>query len=1076
MPPATVLRTFALATALALGSVATVAVGRAELTPASGPLDALAFEDPRLMAATDTAPFAAEVAAPGMGAAWAAFQARAGSAWRAVLDPRSGLLASAEGVGIPWLLAAAPAGDDRATLAALEARARLELVSLAAAFGLTPADRLLLAAGRSGRMGDAGWNLDFDLERDGLPVEGARIVFRLNHGNLIQLGAEGLPAPGLPTPRPALDAAAARLAAARYLQNNDLPLAPDRLSLVPIRLADSSAASGFIAGRGRGLAVVWSFRFSRPKEPGTWQLRVDAASGVVLALRNLNLDGDARGGAYLVSPEVGGQQTLPMPWADVGNGQFANGAGHHTATGFTSHLDGPYVRVLDTCGAIGLAADWRGDVDFGSSPGSDCSTPGFGGSGNTAAARTQYYQVNRAKESARAWLPDNDWLNQSLTVNVNLPQTCNAYWNGSTLNFFRSGAGCANTGEIAAVALHEYGHGLDTYDGSEPVGERSTGETYGDFTSALLLHRSCIGPGFRAVSCGGNGDACTDCTGVRDIDWAKHVSNTPATVPGFVQPLCPYSPTGYYGVCGQEGHCESYVGSEALWDVANRDLPDPASAGAWATTERLWYLSRATATGAFACTPSEPVWSADGCNIGSLWKTFRAADDDDGNLANGTPHSCQLFAAFDRHGIACASDPGANLCASACTPPASPSLTTTAGRLKVAVTWSDAGTGTTYDVYRSELSCDAGLIRVAANRPTTSWEDGVVAAGQTYFYRVIAHAAGDAGCAAPPSACQSAVPNAPFCAPPATPGNLVATVTGLNQVALTWSAVPDADGYNLYRSIDGGPVTLIATADATSHLDRYLTPGSSLVYTVRAHADGCESTAASDPASAQLAACGNTLVARQIFAAPPDPPWSVGRLGGAGSNEWRGQQECDGSGVFRYGGVACTDDYSDLQHVWAAAPAIPIPAASGATRLTLYHRFAFEPDWDGGRIAIRLPGGPLVYADATAIVSGLGYNGALRQGAPSAPPEGTPIFTGTQADVVSSVIDLDRTCDLATGGTTGCAGLAIEPAFVAMSDTSVTADGWFLDRLDVTACRSDVGLGKDGFESGNLDGWTDFAP
>ena len=32
---------------------------------------------------------------------------------------------------------------------------------------------------------------------------------------------------------------------------------------------------------------------------------------------------------------------------------------------------------------------------------------------------------------------------------MNLNQTCNAFWNGSTVNFYRSGGGCRNTGEIA---------------------------------------------------------------------------------------------------------------------------------------------------------------------------------------------------------------------------------------------------------------------------------------------------------------------------------------------------------------------------------------------------------------------------------------------------------------------------------------------------------------------------------------------------------------------------------------------------------------------------------------------------
>ena len=113
----------------------------------------------------------------------------------------------------------------------------------------------------------------------------------------------------------------------------------------------------------------------------------------------------------------------------------------------------------------------------------------------------------------------------------------------------------------------------------------------------------------------------------------------------------------------KEGHCESLVSSGALFDLGAFDLqagcggrnalfPDWScpgaggpynSAGAWGVTDRLWYLSRPMANQAFTCNIG--ALTSNGCNAGSNWKTFRAVDDDDGNLANGTPHSCQLAAA-----------------------------------------------------------------------------------------------------------------------------------------------------------------------------------------------------------------------------------------------------------------------------------------------------------------------------------------------------------------------------------------------------------------------------------------------
>src|SRR6202035_2733054 len=308
-------------------------------------------------------------------------------------------------------------------------------------------------------------------------------------------------------------------------------------------------------------------------------------------------------------------------------GGFSNSGGIYNFTSgtVTSTLNGQFVKITDTCGAISQASDANGNIAFGTSSGTDCTTPGHGGAGNTHASREQFYQVNRIKEVVKGWLPANTWLTQQLTVNVTLNQTCTAYWNGSTLNFFKSGGGCGNTGEIAGVSLHEFGHGIDQNDGTGTAADGATGESYGDTTAIIALHASCLGAGFLGSNCGGYGDACTSCTAVRDADFAKHVSNTPATGANFIGVHCPAG-SGGTGPCGKEVHCESYVPTETIWDFANRDLPNPGTGPAWTTLDRLWYLSRNTATSAFSCTPS--TFATNGCGTGSLWETMRAVDDD----------------------------------------------------------------------------------------------------------------------------------------------------------------------------------------------------------------------------------------------------------------------------------------------------------------------------------------------------------------------------------------------------------------------------------------------------------------
>ncbi|MFN7942727.1 MAG: Ig-like domain-containing protein [Thermoanaerobaculia bacterium] len=723
---------------------------------------------------------------PDIETAWQGFALDAGGQWVAYVDRRSGYVEYTEGSGIPWVPGRGnqltkedfqrdSGGAVRVDLTALDQKARALLPQVDSMLGVRGAT-LVLNQGRSGQPAAHVWFVDYDVQVGGLTVEGARVVFTINNGNLVSIGSENLPSPGTRVPERRVDRGTARELLGRYLGGwdlNDNFVDRGTYKLFPSALRDDRFPESFEPGKGRGVVGVWEFVFKREGVVGTWRARVDGATGEVLEFGDMNDYGSANGGTYQADRPAT-ERVLPLPWANVATGVYTNSAGIFSGTTGTTTLNGQYVRISDTCGSISKAADGTGLLALGSGTGTDCTTPGSGGAGNTHASRTQFYNINRIKEKGRSWLPSNTWLTQQVTVNVNLNQTCNAYWDGSALNFFKSGGGCANTGELPGVSLHEFGHGLDTNDGSGDPPDNGSGETTGDFTAALITHQSCIGNGFLGSSnCGGYGDACTACSGVRDIDYAKHSSNTPATVANFTQTKCP-APSAqapnYVGPCGRdaiargqtskkkEGHCESYVSSEALWDLAARDLPSPGSGSAWAIEDRLWYLSRSTSTGHFQCNVSGTTWTSDGCVTGSLFRVFRTIDDDNGNLADGTPHGGAIYAAMNRHGIACASDAGAQTTFAAVTPPAAPSLSVTAGDNSAALSWS--GSSGVYDVYRNETGCSAGFVKAANDVASTSYTDNNVANGVTYYYQVVAQPSGNEAAASSPSTCLSVTPAA----------------------------------------------------------------------------------------------------------------------------------------------------------------------------------------------------------------------------------------------------------------------------------------------------------------------------
>ena len=828
--------------------------------------------------------------APNVPDAWGRFQSEAGGTWVGYIDRRSGYLEFAEGSGWPWIpgagnnlsdgdIASFLGASGAVDLATMDRVARAFFPQVSSLLGVEAKD-LKLSEGRSGPMSDYLWYVDYDVYRGGWKIEGARVMFRINHGNLVQFGTEGVPPPGVVAPFPRLSRDEAVQAVAGYIGGfSDLDALVDQGTLQMMTRAkiDPTTVDRFRPGDGYGLLPIWQLSFRRKGTVGTWRARVDALNGRIVEFGDVNEYAQAKEGVVLVQSSLG-ETSKPVPFTNVSTGGFTNSAGVYSFTNVatTSSLNGQYVRPIDSCGAISLAADGMGNFDFGSSAASDCSTPGFGGAGNTRSSRTQFYWVNRVKEVGRGWLPAVAWLSAQLTTNVNLNQTCNAYWNGSTLNFFKSGGGCGNTGELPSVSLHEYGHGLDSNDGTGSPPENGSGETVGDWTASLATHLSCIGSGFRATNCGGYGNACTSCTGVRDIDWAKHTANVGSTVQNFTQTTCPQPSAqrpNYVGPCGlnaigtgvltnkREGHCESYISSQALWDLANRDLPSPGTGGAWSISDRLWYLTRATTTSFFTCNTVPATWTSDGCAAGTLFRTFRVADDDDGNLANGTPHGGAIFAAFNRHNIACASDPGSNTTFAACTIPTPPALSLVPSNNTMQLSWTSSGAGVVYDVYRNELDCNAGFVKIANDVSALNLTDNGVANTFNYNYQIIAHPTGTEACGAPPSNCASAVPIP--CTAPGSPLIGAASATAPNQITVNWTnGVPPATNFNVFRArgtcaSNNGFTPLALGVTGTSYQDNTVSGSISYAYKISGteSTGACESTQTTCVEAAGTGAC-----------------------------------------------------------------------------------------------------------------------------------------------------------------------------------------------------------------------------
>jgi len=198
------------------------------------------------------------------------------------------------------------------------------------------------------------------------------------------------------------------------------------------------------------------------------------------------------------------------------------------------------------------------------------------------------------------------WLNGALVVNANQNQVCNANWNGTSLQFFIAGTSgtnvCENTGRITDVVYHEFGHGFHqnvvTGGGSVNGG---MGEGVGDTMSASITQDYRMALGFFT-------DRPT--VPIRDLDTTDQGWPAPST----------------------EVHVQGVTYGGWMFDLRkNLKQIYGDKEGNW-VTDRLFYESVRRAT-----------------SIPTSYTQVLAADDDDGNTANGTPNFCAIYEAAQRH-------------------------------------------------------------------------------------------------------------------------------------------------------------------------------------------------------------------------------------------------------------------------------------------------------------------------------------------------------------------------------------------------------------------------------------------
>lgn len=434
----------------------------------------------------------------------------------------------------------------------------------------------------------------------GTELLGASIDLRFKNDRLFMVGSSAIPNARAKAPaKPTQLAAPVEAAAERWLTQDGYTRLQPAQTGAP-KLVPLVAAAGRI-----DLHLAVPVEIATEAPIARWRVWVDTTTGEPVAREQLLRFVDAT--VNFSVPERGPltpRIQLPAEHLDVTidgvaattdvNGIVAIPDG---AAELGLGVEGTYVRVTDSSGTPTdgqLALD--GSLQYVWSQENDALRD---------AQLVTYAYANVAKSYLRTIGSDVAWLDDQMPAVVNIDQSCNAFSDGNSINFFQASEQCENTGRIADVVMHEFGHSIHSQSIIPGVGafEGALSEGISDYLAATYTNDSGMGRGFFFD------DSALRELNPDDYEWRWPEDRGPV-------------------------HAEGRIIGGTLWDLRTAMIEAIGEAEGVAYTDELWYQSIRRAR-----------------DIPTMYFEALAFDDDDGNLENGTPNKCLIDAVYGAHGL-----------------------------------------------------------------------------------------------------------------------------------------------------------------------------------------------------------------------------------------------------------------------------------------------------------------------------------------------------------------------------------------------------------------------------------------
>ena len=532
---------------------------------------------------------------PARAAAWAALQTQQPGLTEATWDVATSVPSRIWGAGRAY-----PGSVADATIALAAAREVLVANLALLAPGSTLAELLLV----SNEVDHTGMRtIGFAQLHRGMAVVGGQVNFRFKRDRLFVIGSDALPDIAVlpPVNAKAVGELARSAVTATAL---DLDLAPTALTA---RVDGDRQIVPLVTAR-----RVLGYRVAQPiivdgGDAGAWRVWVDPATGAPLVRRSITPSavGTARFDAVVRYPDrprqVYAAPRLQLRAAGVDTVTDASGGFGWPGTASTSVTltpTGPDVEVTNVAGALA-------SFDATISP-DGVVTWSAATDANVDAQLSAFIHASLVRTYARRFAPELAFLDEQLPVRVNIADECNAFSNGTTISFFAASTRCENTARIADVVYHEFGHSVHSHSIIPGVGffDGAFSEGLSDYLAATITDDSGMGRGFFKTD-----------SPLRELDPPDSEAVWPRDI--------------------DEIHRTGVIFGGAMWDLRKALIAELGDHDAGVRlADTLFYAAVRRAS-----------------SIPATLIEILAADDDDGDLTNGTPHECTIRAAFGRHGL-----------------------------------------------------------------------------------------------------------------------------------------------------------------------------------------------------------------------------------------------------------------------------------------------------------------------------------------------------------------------------------------------------------------------------------------